>query len=143
MLSLLKITRQCRICHEDCLWYKLISPCKCKGTIKYVHKSCLNESLKYFPNRPCICGFIYKYKTRTKLDTKDFMNNIYKMFDSSIPIFLLGTLFGATTLAFLYKEKKSFGDFFLFSSIVACFLSYSITYIYKNSKRIQVTEVQN
>ena len=36
-------TYQCRICLEDDSEEKMIYPCKCSGTSKYVHKTCLNE----------------------------------------------------------------------------------------------------
>lgn len=39
--------KQCKIClggvEEESELGRLISPCKCKGTIKYVHIECLNE----------------------------------------------------------------------------------------------------
>jgi E3 ubiquitin-protein ligase DOA10 len=34
---------QCRICLEEDELDKLMSPCKCSGTSKYVHKYCLNK----------------------------------------------------------------------------------------------------
>jgi len=53
--------RQCKIClggeeEEDELG-RLISPCKCKGTIKYVHLECLNRWRKVpTPACPWCCG---------------------------------------------------------------------------------------
>eukprot|EP00755_Sulcionema_specki_P027710 Sspe_Gene.88337::Locus_60369_Transcript_1_1_Confidence_1.000_Length_1008::g.88337::m.88337 len=38
--------RQCRICFddtEDAITGRLISPCRCTGTMKYIHVSCLNR----------------------------------------------------------------------------------------------------
>lgn len=39
--------KSCRIClgEEDDEGNKLISPCKCAGTTKYIHKECLQEWL--------------------------------------------------------------------------------------------------
>ncbi|KAI8468936.1 MAG: hypothetical protein J3K34DRAFT_291838 [Monoraphidium minutum] len=34
---------QCRICFEDCKPSEVISPCKCKGTLRYVHPACLRK----------------------------------------------------------------------------------------------------
>ena len=31
----------CRICLQSQDLYELISPCKCAGSVKYVHKECL------------------------------------------------------------------------------------------------------
>ena len=38
------VERLCRICHDDAVDNneRVISPCKCAGTMKWVHKSCLN-----------------------------------------------------------------------------------------------------
>jgi hypothetical protein len=36
-------SKYCRICFEDECNEYLISPCKCKGSIKFVHSSCLSE----------------------------------------------------------------------------------------------------
>jgi len=36
-------TYECRICMEGIEAGRLISPCKCKGTVQYVHEHCLNE----------------------------------------------------------------------------------------------------
>lgn len=33
----------CRICLEEDTKENMISPCKCKGTMKYVHEECLNK----------------------------------------------------------------------------------------------------
>lgn len=35
--------KSCRICFESENEEKLIQPCKCKGTIGYVHRTCLNN----------------------------------------------------------------------------------------------------
>lgn len=34
---------QCRICFDDCKPTEVISPCKCKGTLRYVHPGCLRK----------------------------------------------------------------------------------------------------
>ena len=41
--NLLNDTATCRICLEDDHIKNLIFPCKCSGTSKYVHKSCLDQ----------------------------------------------------------------------------------------------------
>jgi hypothetical protein len=40
------IEKFCRICFEDAD-EKLISPCLCKGTSKYIHEECLKQWLRY------------------------------------------------------------------------------------------------
>ena len=34
---------QCRICLDEENTGDLISPCECKGTMRYVHRTCLNK----------------------------------------------------------------------------------------------------
>ena len=46
---------ECRICYSSNNYFynKLISPCKCKGSMAYIHESCLYN---YFPDKYCtIC----------------------------------------------------------------------------------------
>lgn len=40
----------CRYCLEGNLSEQMISPCKCIGSLKYVHKSCLRKRIKSFDN---------------------------------------------------------------------------------------------
>ena len=59
--------KQCRICHSgDCRSSPLISPCRCSGTMQYVHTACLIRWLevsseKFWPTDVCeLCGFKFK-----------------------------------------------------------------------------------
>lgn len=63
--------RECRNCHcsggDD-----LIAPCACSGSIKYVHRSCLNSWRAVSPNERSftncdVCGFKYRFKEREDL----------------------------------------------------------------------------
>ena len=47
ILSSNKLKESCRICfnHDSDLNNPLISPCKCSGSIKYIHLKCLQESI--------------------------------------------------------------------------------------------------
>ncbi|XP_073971560.1 E3 ubiquitin-protein ligase MARCHF3-like isoform X2 [Rhodnius prolixus] len=50
----------CRICHEVEKKESFISPCKCKGTISWVHKACVERWLAERDINKCeICGFSY------------------------------------------------------------------------------------
>ncbi|CCH42216.1 putative membrane protein [Wickerhamomyces ciferrii] len=64
----------CRICRgeatpDDPLFY----PCKCRGSIKYIHQGCLEEWLKHSGRDPScdICHVKYKFTTQFKEDTPD------------------------------------------------------------------------
>ena len=62
-------TLSCRICLEEELEIiKLINPCKCNGTSRYVHRACINEWFKETGNpiakKMCMeCKTDYKFQT--------------------------------------------------------------------------------
>lgn len=59
-----EIPSNCRICYDGTS-NTLISPCRCKGTVGLLHKSCLERWLQVSQTVSCeICG--YKYKLRQK-----------------------------------------------------------------------------
>ena len=36
----------------------MVSPCQCRGTAEYIHKTCLEEYIRYFPDSVCrVCKF--------------------------------------------------------------------------------------
>ncbi|CAG5129024.1 unnamed protein product, partial [Candidula unifasciata] len=51
----------CRICHcEAELANKLISPCLCSGSLKYIHLCCLQKWIKSSDKKSCeLCNFDY------------------------------------------------------------------------------------
>lgn len=57
------ITRQCRICTYGDNEGKLIAPCNCEGTMKYVHQKCINRwiKIKQNPERCEICHGEFEY----------------------------------------------------------------------------------
>uniref|UniRef100_A0A2C9K6C1 RING-CH-type domain-containing protein n=1 Tax=Biomphalaria glabrata TaxID=6526 RepID=A0A2C9K6C1_BIOGL len=58
----------CRICHcegEDN--NKLISPCLCSGSLKFIHLACLQKWIKSSDKKSCeLCNFEYVMTTKTK-----------------------------------------------------------------------------
>lgn len=52
----------CRICADaDQVGNQLVSPCECKGTIRYVHQGCLKESIRITRKLNCtICRRDYR-----------------------------------------------------------------------------------
>ncbi|CAH1102836.1 unnamed protein product [Psylliodes chrysocephalus] len=51
----------CRICHTNTISECLISPCNCRGTMEYVHLSCLERWLNQSSRSHCeLCMFKYK-----------------------------------------------------------------------------------
>ena len=61
------MTNECWICYDSNKDEKLISPCKCSGSLKYVHKSCLETWLQYEKDSQCkICKTNYQIKRDNK-----------------------------------------------------------------------------
>ena len=55
----------CRICHGGYEEGELIRPCKCTGTVKYAHQSCVLNWVSKSGNQSCeLCGF--KFRTHKK-----------------------------------------------------------------------------
>ena len=51
---------QCRICFEED--GDLLVPCRCRGTSSYIHRSCLDQYIRYYPDRICrVCNAEFEY----------------------------------------------------------------------------------
>jgi len=44
---------QCRICFEDGDETTLVTPCRCRGSSAYIHQTCLDRYIQYYPDRIC------------------------------------------------------------------------------------------
>lgn len=74
--------QSCRICLEDDE-YNLITPCNCSGTMKYVHKNCINRwrhSVDYNP---------IKELDRERYTTCGICKEEYEIYDSQCSLFCL------------------------------------------------------
>ncbi|VDK33239.1 unnamed protein product [Taenia asiatica] len=62
---------RCRICYEEGIDpSSLISPCRCKGTVGLLHKTCLEHWLQVSQTISCeICGYSYKLRPKSPLPT--------------------------------------------------------------------------
>ena len=64
----------CKFCLEGDENEKLITPCKCNGSVKYIHKSCLLKWFDTGKKKNCpICKYDIKYK-------ENIINKTYKYF---------------------------------------------------------------
>lgn len=69
-----EVTRICKICQtefdENGKQLSFIHPCKCKGTIKYMHEECLKEWISLSNKKKCeICGHEFQFKKSFKPNT--------------------------------------------------------------------------
>ncbi|CAI4232823.1 unnamed protein product [Auanema sp. JU1783] len=112
----------CRICH--CCWPSdpsestsdpLISPCRCSGTLQYVHVSCLMHWLDISSrklHRPAICELcLYKYRRRRILKYREIKFpecsesdiRYYTIFITAVFLMLLSAL--STIICFQLDKK--------------------------------------
>ncbi|AZB49249.1 E3-M1/8-like protein [Phascolarctid gammaherpesvirus 1] len=61
----------CRICFDCESGYEpLLTPCRCSGTMKFIHASCLVKWFKTSTRTQCeLCNFNFKYEIREKTQT--------------------------------------------------------------------------
>ena len=77
-----EILRQCRICHSD--HGELYSPCKCDGSIKYIHEECLLNWLKHSSGGTNAPSRVVKRCELCKAEIK--FKNVYRTFTGEPPI---------------------------------------------------------
>jgi len=91
---------QCRICLEDASLNELISPCRCAGTSKYVHHTCLERWRASTPrafSRCYECNFQYLLRFQHPMESYKF--NIHGVFNDlgkymfTLMLILISTLF--------------------------------------------------
>ncbi|KAK6739374.1 hypothetical protein RB195_021041 [Necator americanus] len=110
----------CRICH--CCWPSdasdpLISPCRCSGSLQYVHISCLMHWLDISSrklHRPAVCELcLYKYRRRRVLKYREIKLpncsdrdvRYYTLFVCALAMMILSAL--ATIVCFQLEKSYS------------------------------------
>lgn len=55
----------CRICYDDESNEKFIHPCKCEGTMRYIHKKCLKKAIEICSKKSCeLCKEEYYFRIK-------------------------------------------------------------------------------
>lgn len=105
-------SKLCRICYDDTVDSELISPCKCSGSIKWVHQSCLKKWVNTSKKDICPqCKFKYIKKTQYKLPKLKFLQkNIYVKLTTFIIISIFVTLFTLISFKFAKHNTVFFFD---------------------------------
>ncbi|ORD94369.1 MARH6 [Enterospora canceri] len=70
-LEMVEEVPKCKICHEEQEDVEpLFHPCKCKGSMKFIHDTCLREWIKGSKEPSCgICGHKFTFKSVYKENT--------------------------------------------------------------------------
>ena len=135
----------CRICYEkDKKNDLLIIPCKCEGTIKYVHQSCIKKwiinSNNYLDNPSCeICKskFLIKIENSTYLDKKKLLKAI--LIISIILIIFIGLFFTvyfillSSNLIIKIPKKKLIDSFIIFLIVLIVFSFYPLYHFFQRN----------
>ncbi|ELA41160.1 uncharacterized protein VICG_01759 [Vittaforma corneae ATCC 50505] len=121
--------KTCKICHSACNEESpYIHPCKCKGSLKFIHVECLNEWLKLTKTKKCdICNYSFRFEKKFKIGTPKNVPFYY------ILLFALkGVLHGAINIfCFLYSSLK-FLVIFAFNSTICQKYVHSTTSLYSS-----------
>lgn len=150
----------CRICYgteEDC--EKLISPCRCAGTVRFVHENCLKTWLvatnAVISTHRCeLCHT--KYKIESYADTKIYFKGLCK--ESLVNRIFTGILFiiGAmlvVLISFLgknYQKTESNDKGYLLAVIIVCVFACFAVFFFVGcilkgmiTRKIEVFRIQN
>jgi hypothetical protein len=133
---------ECRNCHES--GGELIAPCMCSGSIKYVHRTCLNDWRAYSPNPTSfsncdVCGFKYELRERDDLKssrvwrfalyvTRDFVGSVL-LIQAIVVLFSVACYYldpSRSLLAYFPESWHKYGVYyiwglFFFSVIVSIY----------------------
>lgn len=131
----------CRICFEpESQKNFLITPCKCSGSMKYIHEECLkiwllsqDKDLSISECDVCKTKFIMKIKLCTKCTCKNYWNECLAMFIFPILLVLMTSIL-LVILIFLIQgiqdNKSSAGEqTYLVLLVVACTIIIVIIFI--------------
>ena len=98
----------CRICldEESSSENPMIHPCKCNGSMKFIHRNCL-QTWRETNNRAfyeCdICKYKYKF-TRTKI--ANILSNPYVIFMITLIIHIIIAIFFGTIITYIYGTSE-------------------------------------
>lgn len=131
---LLNETKTCRICLEDDVISNLIYPCKCSGTSKYIHKSCLDQWRTLSDNREAYykcfeCHYKYKLTSNTLEIQDNYIVKFFRYVSNNLLPFLTCNVIIIGVLCFLLElidtshklinifHNSTHGEYLIWSSI--------------------------
>ena len=136
------MTTVCRICFEEDSPENMIIPCKCKGSSKYVHRSCLDSWRNVDTTSPnftrcntCLFQYVYDNKHNKEKIKKYRFNILYDIFFVILAIFMFGiVIFMFISVIDLKKESKV-------PHIVITLAIYIVYFYTVNSNRLPILTI--
>jgi hypothetical protein len=103
---------QCRICLDEGDALSLLTPCQCRGTASYIHRTCLDDYIRYYPDRVCrVClhGFVHSASPEGfHYFVTLFTYLTIVLFLSSVPTLVKSILFVAASAVSAYLLHRGF-----------------------------------
>lgn len=83
------MNRQCRICLDTDNPFLMTAPCNCRGSAEFIHRTCLEEYIRHFPDGVCrVCqtsmAFMDGYEIFSQIVTYCWLTGLLIM--SQIPV---------------------------------------------------------
>jgi hypothetical protein len=104
---------QCRICFEEGDDLTLLVPCRCRGTSSYIHRTCLDRYIQYYPDRMCRVCHAHFPRQRSPREVHlcwiVFLALVALLVVSSARLLVKVALFGAATvLSVCFLQRNLF-----------------------------------
>ena len=104
---------QCRICFEEGDELTLLVPCQCRGTSSYIHRTCLDRYIQYYPDRMCRVCHAHFPRHRSPREVHlcwiVFLALVALLVVSSARLLVKVALFGAATvLSVCFLQRNLF-----------------------------------
>ena len=106
---------ECRVCYENDSKEPLIAPCSCSGSMKYIHKSCLQKWLLHTKNSTCnVCKQPFEIERTNTQSIATFI--IESNFITTLTTFIIGCIL--LRLSIWFNIKPNTISFVIFMSVV-------------------------
>ena len=120
------MSRQCRICLDTDNPHLMIAPCQCIGSAEFIHKACLEEYIRHFPDSVCrVCRtnmvFVDHYQLITQFVLYCWLMGLLFLSQISIHTKLV-YLFMTLALMTFMNVRKMFSYILVFLIFGTCLL---------------------
>ena len=122
--SLLNDEKTCRICLENDIICNLIFPCKCSGTSKYVHKSCLDQWRTLSNNRDAYykcfeCHYKYRLTSNTLEYNESSLVKFFRYVSNNLLPFLICNIVFISSICFILESLDTSHELIKFFNITS------------------------
>ena len=99
----------CRICYEEDKLCNLITPCYCKGTMKFVHHSCLQTWMEFSQKDKCeMCKFSFQTNKKYYYPSLSFLEEDWFISGISVLCILVIVLIIGRISHLVFRKNKRY-----------------------------------